>query len=290
MAPLARLGAPSRSGLACTPSSPAQTRRPPGCRALASGALGTGISRSVPLPVPGASQVAPGEPCTSGQSRRGGGGVRCRGGRAPVSSPAWDSHVTPGPVHSGQAQRGAHGTAEEFRLMAVLHHGCQPALPPGASPSALCRRKKATPERKTKRKGQAVVHPPWLQHGGSHISAAVAEGSIPASGAPGSGASSSGQRPEPRGPRWTHSQAPVRQGHEGGSRSGAHGPTLAQTPAFPVASLVEGRSGMGRAFPPTRVTKHPQASAQVHRHHPERALEGSLLPLLLAHVSSQKAP
>lgn len=221
---------------------------------------GTGTSRSVPLPVRGTSQVALGELCTSGQLRGGGGGMWCHGSRARLQSRlGLPRHCWASPLGAGAAR------GSRDRRGVPLDGSIAPRMPTVPSPTGLSLRplakKKGDARKKTKRKGQASVHPPWLQHGGSHVSAAVAaEGSIPASGAPGSGASSPGQRAEPRVPRWTHSQAPVCHGHEGGSRSGAHGPTLAETPAVPVASRVEGRSGMGRAFPRTRVPKHPHRS------------------------------
>ena len=64
--------------------------------------------------------------------------------------------------------------ANEFRLMAVLHHECPRALPPGPLPPPFAEEKRPGP-----------VHP-GLQHGGSQVSATW--GSTPAPEAPGSGA------------------------------------------------------------------------------------------------------
>ncbi|XP_045851130.1 translation initiation factor IF-2-like isoform X2 [Meles meles] len=113
-------------------SGPAQTWRPPGCPALA--------SRARPAGPPGLA-LCPAARLRASQVAQGA-GDRCSAGPlwgqadgGPVARPAWDSHVTPGPPDSGKAQqRGAHGSAEEFRLMAVLHHVCQPPLPPQPLP------------------------------------------------------------------------------------------------------------------------------------------------------------
>ena len=57
------------------------------------------------------------------------GGRRAR----PPTRPAGDSHVTPGPPRSRGAQ---------FRLMAVLHHVCQPPLPPRPLPPPFAEEKR----------------------------------------------------------------------------------------------------------------------------------------------------
>ena len=67
------------------------------------------------------------------------GPVAGAGGRAP---PAPIPPAPPTSLHPGTPLCGAHGIPNEFRLMAVEHHVCQAALPPGPLPPPFAKEKR----------------------------------------------------------------------------------------------------------------------------------------------------
>ena len=199
---------------------------------------GSRTSPCVPLPVSGASQVA---------RREGPVARRPSGPGLPHPSWAW-------PL--GRTQRRAHATAEEFRLMAVLHQECQPALPPGSLPPPFGEEKRPHQEKHGKSRPSqcpSSLAPTWrlpcLLHtgGGGRV-----RGSFPLLRLPGAESHPVSSGPSPVCPDIPTVRHPSAMATKE-VRAPDHTERPLWTPRLSQSATCGRRSWMGRAFPCTRV-------------------------------------